>query len=314
MKYFEDINFDAVWYSNNWELVPFNRYWKAYTVFFLSTVGAVLGSIFIDVDLLNWVGLSLIVGWFYFLGLLAANKSRVWKKFASDNGWAKSRIETEDIPPGLRGFGANAKIWAEVSGSVGSYSFKLFENESIFGGDASKKRYSTVLKVQLSNFYPHILLDSLYNKGGAVMVNKKSEEIQLEGDFHENYLLYVEPEYRIDALSLITPDIMQTMMSASKFYDVEIFGNSLYIYDEGDKRSKKHIKDLFYALTVLTDDIEHKSRTFKPITAGNTEFHEENMKYLRLKDLVYAKSFSDIWLVITGVTIAIVTAAVVLLI
>lgn len=90
--------------------------------------------------------------------------------------------------------------------------------------------YYSVLVLELERGLPTMLFDSpkTHHKQFKKFFDK-SQVHQLEGNFDQHFTTYFPKYYSIDALSIITPEVMQAMIAADQF-DIEIDGNKLYLY------------------------------------------------------------------------------------
>ncbi len=90
--------------------------------------------------------------------------------------------------------------------------------------------YYSVLELDLQRALPTMLFDSPKTHRKQFERYFDQEQIhRLEGNFDKYFVTYFPKYYSIDALSIITPEVMQAMIEASD-YDIEIDGNKLYLY------------------------------------------------------------------------------------
>jgi hypothetical protein len=262
-----------------------------------------------------------VLGWVitmaaYMNDQIVQEKKKVWRRFASANGWKMNVTEDVALPNGVNSVAIISDVNNVVSGELQGNEFRLYDLDYYFtnaeGIELLKElglnvhKNLTVLSIKLSKKYPPILLDSKNNKGGAIQVLKDSEKISLEGDFDEHFQLFCLPEYRIETLSLITPDVMQTAMHANKQYDIEIFGNTLFIYTEQDRLNKKYIKDLFQGAEKLLLEVKHKSKSFRNEWIQNSDYKPADYKYIKLTNTRHydIKDIRIVTLVLVAVVVA----------
>jgi len=252
-----DVDFSSVQYRSSSELIPFREYKLQY----LAAVAAALFGLYI-----SWIGFILAFSIFgYFTKEIQKKKSAIWSAFSRDNNWLIAPDSAASIPPSIDDIGRKKEVHNVITGSLFGTTFSLFEYEYIVGGDKSKKKlHNTIMTADIGNEFTHILLDSKNNSGGASRMRQGAERISLEGNFDDFFSLYVDPTHHIDALSIITPDIMQTIMSATKSYDIEIIGSKVYLFAEGDRRNKDSVQDLFFGLEKLLGELSHKAKSFRP--------------------------------------------------
>lgn len=270
------INYTAIHFKNNTDLIPFNEFWYVYV---LTGVSVLIGIIFFSGGIAFVVPLIIATT---FLGKkIAEKRKKAFKKFAEDNGW---QLTSEDglalAPLGVRWFGRASKYTDVIVGSYSGNHFYLYEYAYTIGSGKSSKRVNlTVMELELDKYFPYVLLDSKKNRGGAQRIIKGSERLSLEGDFDSNFSMFVEKGHHIDGLAIITPDVMRTSMQATANYDIEIYRNKLYLYVEGDRRNRTYIEDLFKGVSAIMKEINHKAKSVKYASAMN-EITEKDLELL----------------------------------
>jgi hypothetical protein len=85
--------------------------------------------------------------------------------------------------------------------------------------------------VALPQPMPHIYLDDNMKHNGKRMqfVIDASQKLGLEGDFDKHFTLYAPKSFAYLALSVMSPDVMQTVMQQSNRFDVELDDNHMRI-------------------------------------------------------------------------------------
>lgn len=102
-------------------------------------------------------------------------------------------------------------------------------------GKNSQMHVWTYARVQLKRQLPNMLLDSKKNNMFGTFSNlpnsmKSGQMLSLEGDFNKYFTLYAPVEYKQDALYVFTPDVMAAIIDAGQDYDIEVIGDSLFLY------------------------------------------------------------------------------------
>ena len=77
----------------------------------------------------------------------------------------------------------------------------------------------------MANFYLDSHADSKRRGPGRLFDGK--QKLSLEGDFDKHFQLFVPRDSETLALSILSPDVMQTLMGSAERYDVELYGNHL---------------------------------------------------------------------------------------
>jgi hypothetical protein len=256
----DQIDFSPITYTSSYDFVSFSKHKKAYLI--LGTI--LLFCFIIRAPMLVFL-IGAITSW-YIHAFIKHEKTKMWHRFAEANGWriAQSGSVLTDIPPSIRHIGNKHTVNDVVAGTVFGAAFRLYDYQYTIGRGKNAKRYTnTIISMDLPADFPHILLDSKSNLGGARRIRADAEQVSLEGNFDDSFTLYVEPKHRTDALSVISPDVMQTILQATKSYDIEIVGHSVYIFAEGDKRNKTYVRDLFIGAERILAELSHRAKSFR---------------------------------------------------
>lgn len=141
-----------------------------------------------------------------------------------------------------------------------SYPYRMGDNLVWYNGPANLRG----IDVELPKELPHVYLDS--RKGGgrqARFVLDPAQRIQLEGDFNQYYDVYVPPSYKVLALSLLTPDVMQALIGVAGEYDIEIFGSHVRVIAR--RRVFKNAarqKELVHIATRVLMEVDHRLQSW----------------------------------------------------
>lgn len=109
------------------------------------------------------------------------------------------------------------------------YRFDIYR-EAKKGRYLSKHVYYSVIEISLPRKLPHIVFDSKKARGRQLYFNfDKNQRIALEGNFSTYFDTYFPAHYQIDLLSIITPEVMEVLLSAKDF-DIEIYNDQLRLY------------------------------------------------------------------------------------
>lgn len=217
-----------------------------------------------------------------------------WEKFISTNklNTVKVSDDTELAPPGILNLPKGQKksltlrwLWL-LSKKAGNPTFTSrkplvwhllspvmrspqsetasFYEGSLFAAPSKQWMYASpifiILRVELDRSFPHILLDGMDSKF-KLKPPANFERYDLEGSFHQRFKLWFEKGDQVNALSLITPDIMQALDAIGQQFDVEIIGKNLYIYTA--RAISPDLDPLLQAYAVLMPEIDHASKSAK---------------------------------------------------
>jgi hypothetical protein len=120
------------------------------------------------------------------------------------------------------------------------------------------------IDVILPKEMPHIYLDSLKGGGrGESFIFDASQKIALEGNFYRSYQVFVPKKYESIALSILSPDVMQTLQQYAKLFDVEIYGNHLRIMSRDPITKHPEVQgQILVAATMLMNEIDHRLQSW----------------------------------------------------
>ncbi len=193
-------------------------------------------------------------------------KAKIWRDFAAANGWyviEKTQVDPLYIPPGIAGQGHSAKMGDVVHAQIDDHECDVFMYQFTVGsGKNSQTLFYTVARVALARQFPHIVLDSKATFSLRDKTDAK-DTASLEGDFNQYFNLFYRKDDQINALSIITPDVMKTLIEYDKSQDIEISGSFLFFMVNSDLRTAAALPSLFKSVDALSDEIAHKAETIQ---------------------------------------------------
>lgn len=87
-----------------------------------------------------------------------------------------------------------------------------------------------VMATTLPRSLPNVFFDSIKARHRQFRFHfARSQRHSLEGDFDKHFATYFPPDYTIDSMSFISPDVMWKLREA-RDYDIEIVGDQLFLY------------------------------------------------------------------------------------
>ena len=90
--------------------------------------------------------------------------------------------------------------------------------------------YYTVFEAKLVRAVPHLLFDSSSAKGKQFKhLYLKAQKLAVDSALEESFEAYAPKYYEIDALSFITPEVVEAMLAMSR-YDIELLRDGLLCY------------------------------------------------------------------------------------
>lgn len=121
--------------------------------------------------------------------------------------------------------------------------------------------YYSVLEVDLPRALPNMMFDSKKtHKKQFVPLFDRTQLHSLEGSFDQHFATFFPKNYSIDALSIITPEVMQAMIAANQF-DFEIIGDKLYLY--GPLVPAKQVPEMIKKGIAVHDKLMNNITTYR---------------------------------------------------
>jgi hypothetical protein len=203
-------------------------YWKVYNLFFLPVFLAFLAYGYIQRNI----------------------RHAFMRQFAKTNNFSyQKQAPVEQFPAPYLEMGHSRKIEDVVSGKYLGLPVSFFTFSCTVGyGKSAKHIIFTACEIHYIANLPRIFLDSLHHDFlGAEIFTKSSygEIISLEGDFNKYFTLYVPKGFEREALQIFAPDIMAKLIDNSKQFDLEFFGDHLYVYSSGTIDTKQGMHSIY---------------------------------------------------------------------
>ncbi|HKX24473.1 MAG TPA: hypothetical protein VJM46_04495 [Candidatus Saccharimonadales bacterium] len=126
----------------------------------------------------------------------------------------------------------NKRIQNKVEASEWTYcdfAYDLY-NRTKYGEYKAATVHYGVMYTTLPRKLPNVFFDSIRARRRQFRFHfARNQRHSLEGDFDKHFVTYFPPDYTIDSMSFISPEVMWAMREASD-YDIEIVGDRLYLY------------------------------------------------------------------------------------
>lgn len=143
--------------------------------------------------------------------------------------------------------------------TIGNY---LASESSTFHG------LEITLPYSLTNFYLDSHKDS--KRRGPSALYAKSQMVSLEGDFNKYFQLFVPHGSAMFVLSVLSPDVMHTLITSSQRYDVELSGKYLRIISV-KKTSSATQGSLLAAAQAVVAELDHRAKSWQSHTHQPTK-------------------------------------------
>ncbi len=237
-------------------------------IFFVCAVGIAI-ILLISPKIAEWilgfalVGIIIMSG---FIGDKRGNpKAQALRKFAVINGFIYKGYGSKDWGPGtLFTHGHDKHMKYVVGGTFYNLPFQLYEYEYTQGSGNYERDYdATVFVLKLPRRLPHMVIDSLveadnFSLSTLPITFKQSQRIVLEGDFSQYFALYAPDTFAVTALTVLAPDVMETVMRCASLCDVEIIKDRIYFYWPDTKVNPESIENKFATVQAVLDKTYQK--------------------------------------------------------
>ncbi len=203
----------------------------------------------------------------YFIGKEASNlQDSMWLDFTLANGWTLDLNDVGDtfVPKSLAVIGQDHKTSPIVVAEINNKIWHILEHQYSEGSGRSRRDYvHTIVRVKLPKILPYIALDSKKNSGGLRVFPHATHKVKLEGDFNDYFTLHFQNGASSDVLSIISPDVMQTLIDSSQQEDIEIIDDNIYFIGVKDRRDSSQLKALLQSAEKVLTEIDHRLKSLQ---------------------------------------------------
>ena len=188
--------------------------------------------------------------------------------FAQANGFRLNQsTELADCHGTIFLRGHSKRITTQIGGQLQDLPFRLFNYTYTVGSGKHRTVYdAAVMELTLPRKLPHMVIDSLVemDQGGqsTLPINfDQSQRLNLEGDFYKYFALYAPDTYGVSALSIIAPDVMETLMRHAALCDIEIIDDKIYFYWPEYPKNQQDYQEMFATVGEVLDETARKLKT-----------------------------------------------------
>ncbi len=171
--------------------------------------------------------------------ILKGRHEKAVQQFALVNGWKLSAegVLSDTLPSALRGMGSQ-RFANGYMGQVAGRDVLVYEFSYTTGSGKDSHTYPfTIACIGTKNNYPELFIDSHAN-GQDTAYYGLDQKIKLEGNFDKYFSLFAAKGQQVDALSIVTPDIMELLINLGKGYDVEVRGHQVSVISVGSSYNR----------------------------------------------------------------------------
>jgi len=158
----------------------------------------------------------------------------------------------------------NARSYNVIAGHDWTYSDFSYEihHHTKSGSYRAVTNYYSVMTMQLPRSLPNVFFDSIQQRHRQFRFHfAKSQLHRLEGDFDEHFATYFPPQYTLDSMSFITPEVMWALREA-RDYDIEIVGDRVFLYGSL-KDANTQLDDMYTKLANIKQKLLNNVMTYR---------------------------------------------------
>lgn len=216
---------------------------------------------------LLFVSMILLAFGIVFMGVIKGNlyvKART--KFAEANNLEACDADNlrNCLPASVIRSGAHSEKIAGYRLDIAQGSAIVIDYSYVIGSGKNSTAYVyAIATMQFDKEYPHIFLDSRSN--GTAGRYQSSQRVQLEGNFNKYFDLFMPEGSGAGSLTVLSPDVMQTLVDQVQPFDVEIDKNSLSLITVGYGYTQENLSSLLNAGNVLSKEFSEINRSWQPV-------------------------------------------------
>lgn len=262
----------------------------------------------IDITIILVIISTLVILRFALKKIISGASNEYWAQFAQDNNWKLTNVDdiSNFIPPIVIKYGCfNHEIGPIIDAKIEGNSFYVYSLKFFVGNedDFSKEYNYKVIRINLDKYFPQIILDN--HRSNTIITGFASEyglvEIELEGDFSKYFKVFIERNDTIDALSILSPDVMQTILSTNKLQDIEINGKYIYFINDSESVNPKDIRIFINSVFEIYKEMQFRSKTYNALDVKYKKIeYKKQVSWWRIL-IIFARSnpyYTIIFLVI----------------
>jgi hypothetical protein len=194
---------------------------------------------------------------------LSRQKMLAWREFAKANGWmvlepikvSSAEKDILQIPAAIAEWVGGQKSTEVVTGAVGGNDFSIYSYMPKTGSDRPVAPF-TVFSMPLNYELPRILIISKKVTSEGISKEGLKENLKLEGDFNNYFSVHIAKGTGVNALTILTPDVMQQLTKEAPEYIIDISNKKLNVLSIGDNRNTKDLPILFKVSLDLLEQIK----------------------------------------------------------
>lgn len=215
------------------------------------------------------IGVAPLVGYAVFTGFVRKNiLHEFYKQFAAANNFTYVQISTIGGMSGALFRVGNSKFSEDIiTGEFAGFPLRLFNyNYTIGYGKNSTKYKKTVFEIDFETPLPPVLLLQDRSAFGDDLSDnnlKNRSKVSLPKHIEQDYNLYTEKKYEIEALQVFTPDVLEYIHTNYSDFNFDFEGTKLYVYARSVIIKKEDIKRAYTLAQYLINQLSHELKNMK---------------------------------------------------
>jgi hypothetical protein len=137
---------------------------------------------------------------------------------------------------------------------------------TVGSGRSEETYYFSVLTFPVQATFPQLFLDS--RKSHVSTEFAASQKLQLEGDFNDYFDLYAPIGEQIDVLSVLSPDVMQSLVDMGTPYDIALEGTNVFICSKQHFYTSAGLPHALAFASKLDDELSQRSVSWQGALPG----------------------------------------------
>lgn len=200
------------------------------------------------------------------------------KAFARRYGWSYRKLGsvTEHYRSNLFKIGHSRSITNHISGTYEKLPFELFHYRYTVGsGKHQHTSYYTVWVHTFPGPLPEMILEENVFLQNVPLAGSTHRSLTLTSEFAKRFSLFVTEDLEIEALEVLTPEIMVFLIDHPSAYSIEFRGNQMYFVESGTLFHEKELTELATFVTTFIDRIGERVLRLHDDVASRHEAHQK---------------------------------------
>lgn len=164
-----------------------------------------------------------------------------------------------------------------VKGELGGLPFEMYAHtfRQLFARRYGRKVIQ-VYSVKLPKELPHIFMRN--RQAGSKHLSSlprhfdDDQRVSLEGNFDTFFTVYTHRRTITEALSLLSPNVMEALVRSNTKFDIEIIGTRLYLYSDNYLTTAHELDEALRSLINVAETFEHRLKSWRFVLPNNQHY------------------------------------------